>query len=138
MSQDFDASVVTELAFTLLLSLNATCAASPGCKPWCALVFIGKSSEFMELSCGWSLRSQTPLVGRRKKPCNSTTAPKTRNSQLALRACPATTGANVFKFAYPRTGKSQSGTKSQFGTTRFFLRFLHQHPDPLRSTEVLP
>ena len=51
-SQGFDASVVTEFTLTLLLSLKAACARSRGCKPWRALVFIGKSSEFMELSRG--------------------------------------------------------------------------------------
>src|ERR1700730_3913753 len=52
VSQDFEVSAVTEFTLTLLLSLNVACAASPGCKPWRALVFIGKSSEFMELSRG--------------------------------------------------------------------------------------
>src|ERR1700686_968393 len=39
-SPDFDASVVTRFTLPLLQSFSAACAASPGCKPWRALVFI--------------------------------------------------------------------------------------------------
>jgi hypothetical protein len=115
----------------LLLSLNAACATSPCGNHWHALVFIGKSSEFMARSCGAAVQIANPLVGRRKGFAIPPPYRKKQKSQVALRRCLTTTGVNVSKSPYQDTGKSHSGTKPRFGTTTFFLRFLHQHRSPL-------